>query len=1124
MKHRLIGIAAVVVLVLTLLGSPVMAQPPVAQFSGSVALDGVAAPGSELEAMDGTAVVGTATATTGSQYFMLVPQVSGVPAEGATLNFYVDGYLGGSGTWNSGGITTKDLSAFAAPTYTLEVTISPSGSGSVSTSPDLTNYPDGTAVTLAASAGSGYDFSSWSGDASGSSSSTTVTMDSNQSVTANFVVEGTPVVQPDDLEGGLDDIVVTDSDIIFLAVAPDGTLFASVYDADDDDYTIKRSTDQGYTFKNTELEDQAEALVGIAISPDYEDDEIFYVLGEDATVWRMEDTGDANPKELRPIPGANNGYSIAAMYDGDDNFVAVGTEDDVFVIKDTYFSDWVDQNLNDAAIAVAFAPDFEDSELVWAVTDKGELIATIAPGKWGQVLGVADLTVSEAAPNLGTVEVAAIAFPDDYESEEGSILFVSVGDGADNGNIIMVDLVDAPDESFANACLSTDDDISSLAVSGDDSDAMIIAGNYEGVAKVYLSQNSGDSWKTLDKQPTGQGANMRGTSVAMAIGAFDEDEGVAYAGTAGTESAFSITKDGAFTWNQIELIDTVIAEILDLAFADSDNHFMVTQGATSSAWRTEDAGDSYERVYCSILDDTDAEFALVGLSEDDAEVVYLTGDDGTKSAVWKSDDNGQDFGDKRTVKDGAMIADWVITENDTIYAATDEGFYKTTNSGRTWDITSKPGDLNSIALSPDFDSDEMIIVGSTDGEVWMSDDEGDGFDDTDVGLTGIVFVAFDAEYADNDLIYAAGQDDPIQVGEVADTDDVDWDDLEDDLNDDVYTPDGCSGLAVSSDNVLYATDDSIGIVRLLLDEDDSVWESDDPLDIDDPKGLWITEGSNMLLSIEGIEIWDYDDELTGKVELNSPAKGDASTRLDRASMTWEELASDAKEYEIRVNTRDDFKGTDESPNDTTLTSATASGLQDGITYYWKVRVLAGEKLQSRWSDVWSFTTALGEGQWNPFKGGVSEAPDPGATGVSLTPTFAWNAADWTTTYDFVLAKDAAFSDTIVNKTVEGTTYLSESALDYSTTYYWKVRAEGASSYSEWATSVFTTMAEPEEPPPPVVVEENPPATIVIPPAPIVEIPATPAPITPAFIWAIIIIGAILVIAVIVLIIRTRRVS
>ena len=67
--------------------------------------------------------------------------------------------------------------------------------------------------------------------------------------------------------------------------------------------------------------------------------------------------------------------------------------------------------------------------------------------------------------------------------------------------------------------------------------------------------------------------------------------------------------------------------------------------------------------------------------------------------------------------------------------------------------------------------------------------------------------------------------------------------------------------------------------------------------------------------------------------------------------------------------------------------------------------------------MWSFTTALGQGQWNPFVGGLTETPAPGKTGVSLTPTFAWNAADWTNTYEFVLAKDPAFTIVVVSKMV-----------------------------------------------------------------------------------------------------------
>jgi uncharacterized repeat protein (TIGR02543 family) len=68
--------------------------------------------------------------------------------------------------------------------YTL--TITTVGSGSVSKSPSLATYTWGTIVTLTASPATGWSFSSWSGDASGTSLSTTVNMTSNKAVTATF--------------------------------------------------------------------------------------------------------------------------------------------------------------------------------------------------------------------------------------------------------------------------------------------------------------------------------------------------------------------------------------------------------------------------------------------------------------------------------------------------------------------------------------------------------------------------------------------------------------------------------------------------------------------------------------------------------------------------------------------------------------------------------------------------------------------------------------------------------------------------------------------------------------------------------------------------------------------------
>ncbi|MBA7715755.1 hypothetical protein ES703_124813 [subsurface metagenome] len=69
-------------------------------------------------------------------------------------------------------------------TYILSVSVSPSGAGSGS--PSGGQYEEGAQVTLSATAASGYTFDYWGGDASGSSSTITITMNSDKSVIAYF--------------------------------------------------------------------------------------------------------------------------------------------------------------------------------------------------------------------------------------------------------------------------------------------------------------------------------------------------------------------------------------------------------------------------------------------------------------------------------------------------------------------------------------------------------------------------------------------------------------------------------------------------------------------------------------------------------------------------------------------------------------------------------------------------------------------------------------------------------------------------------------------------------------------------------------------------------------------------
>jgi len=72
------------------------------------------------------------------------------------------------------------------PMYALSVTVSPSIGGSVAKSPLQDEYAPGTAVTLTATPASGYAFTRWEGDLTGTANPAAVTMDAAKSVVAVF--------------------------------------------------------------------------------------------------------------------------------------------------------------------------------------------------------------------------------------------------------------------------------------------------------------------------------------------------------------------------------------------------------------------------------------------------------------------------------------------------------------------------------------------------------------------------------------------------------------------------------------------------------------------------------------------------------------------------------------------------------------------------------------------------------------------------------------------------------------------------------------------------------------------------------------------------------------------------
>lgn len=131
-----------------------------------------------------------------SDFQTLSPGPNSDPTSNGFLNLASSSSLIDAGCSASGvsGNGTLDLGAIEyggvvdpPPTGSFTLSTSVSGSGSVS---GAGTYNEGTTASITASASSGWTFSNWTGDASGTSTSTSVYMNSNKSVTAVFTEDG----------------------------------------------------------------------------------------------------------------------------------------------------------------------------------------------------------------------------------------------------------------------------------------------------------------------------------------------------------------------------------------------------------------------------------------------------------------------------------------------------------------------------------------------------------------------------------------------------------------------------------------------------------------------------------------------------------------------------------------------------------------------------------------------------------------------------------------------------------------------------------------------------------------------------------------------------------------------
>ncbi|WP_456430098.1 fibronectin type III domain-containing protein [Rhodocaloribacter sp.] len=180
---------------------------------------------------------------------------------------------------------------------------------------------------------------------------------------------------------------------------------------------------------------------------------------------------------------------------------------------------------------------------------------------------------------------------------------------------------------------------------------------------------------------------------------------------------------------------------------------------------------------------------------------------------------------------------------------------------------------------------------------------------------------------------------------------------------------------------------------------------------------------------------------------------DGATDVDTTvDLTWSAVDG-ATSYSVEVATDDAFTNVVASADGAGGTTTTVGPLEEGTTYFWRVR---GENDAGAgpWSSAFSFTTLTSV---TAPAAVTLVAPEDGAMDVPTEVTLSWNAADGADTYDVQVATDDAFTGLVSDETGLTATSLTVSGLANNTTYFWRVRAANTAGAGPWSeTRSFTT--------------------------------------------------------------------